>query len=161
MARLELNGGRASEALRLLETAQSRQTANLEMQYLMAQALQALGRDEEATAQFQRVSETENAHSEIRRLTEEIERTPDDVEVRFRIGELTLQFGDPDDAVLWWLSVLDIDPLHRPACRQLADYYSGKAASDPAYRDLAAAFHNRVQALGTAGDAPAARHVAE
>lgn len=144
--RLKLDSADAAGALAILESAFARQPDNLETRYLMAQALQSLGRAEEARSHFQFVADRRAAYSEIQRLTDEVERDPDNAELRFRVGELTLRHGDSDDAVLWLLSVLDVDADHVRACRLLAEHYAEKAAIDPKYREIAATFAQRAQA---------------
>ena len=51
---------------------------------------------------------------------------PEDAELRYQIGSTLLRYDSPSDGLGWLLSVLDVDPHHRPTHAVLAEYYAGK-----------------------------------
>jgi Tfp pilus assembly protein PilF len=54
----------------------------------------------------------------------ELTRDFRDVEKRYRVGTILMEYGSPEEAAVWLRTALEIDPRHEPSHRALFDYYS-------------------------------------
>ena len=70
---------------------------------------------------------------------------PSDVESRYTLGKVYLEYLSEDQGVVWLRSVLHYDAAHRPTHQALAEYFRSKAKEDPRYAELAEE-HSRLAA---------------
>lgn len=105
----------------------------------MGRALRSLGRDAEADEHFEFVANAEEHIGRMDRLVRQAIADPDDAELRFEVGAILFQYGDPSDAARWMRAALELNPNHRGAHRALASYYEqiGDAARATRERQLA------------------------
>ena len=123
MGRLELASGHPKQALRWLEPVVKDVPLDSTVRYALAQALQRAGRTEAAKKHFQFASEAARANARIQILVEQLQREPNNTELRYKIGIARLQF-QPTTALIWLRSVVEINPDHRRAHEALAAYYA-------------------------------------
>jgi predicted Zn-dependent protease len=135
--RVRLEAGRPESALTALRRASDLVPRDLEVRYQLAQALQATGANAEAREHFDHVERARQALSEAQGLRDRVDRDSNDVEARYRLGVLLMLYDDPDEAAIWLLGALDIDPAHIGAHAALADHYRARAEKDSTFRELA------------------------
>jgi tetratricopeptide (TPR) repeat protein len=122
MGRVHLERGDASTALPLLEKAVQIRGWYPAARFGLAQALQELG-DDRAAEHFQYFDRFQQAQLALGRKMATLQEQPTDTELRFDIGTTILEYGDPAEAVPWIQSVLDQQPEHAGAHRELAAYF--------------------------------------
>lgn len=136
LAQVELETEEFESARQRLQPLVEREPRNHDARYAYATALRSTGGPEEAVRQFEIVKAARLQLSRARNLTLQL-RSPDDIELRYQIGSIYLQYGDPAEGVQWLNSVLDFDSDHQPTHRILAEYYSSKEHEDSHYAELA------------------------
>lgn len=106
---------------------------DLEVRYLYATTLQGVGETKKAADEFQFVAAARNEIARARKLQETIEfQEPANIDLRFQIGEILLNYESPEAGAGWMRSVLEIDPTHQAAHQALADYYQRIGAYEQA-----------------------------
>jgi len=100
LGRIVLTDGRASEAVPILRRALALSPDRADGLYLLAQALLRSGETEEGQRVLQRFRERKGLEEAIRVAQSDLNRRPDDVDVRFRVAYLLLEFGDAGAAGL-------------------------------------------------------------
>jgi tetratricopeptide (TPR) repeat protein len=87
---------------------------------------------EKAKAEFKQTKE------ELGRLTAQLQAAPDDADVRCRMAQIFLRYGE-EEGVRWLLLNIENQPNHRPSHLALADYYEqqGQKALAAEHRRLA------------------------
>ncbi|MBC7815782.1 MAG: tetratricopeptide repeat protein [Planctomycetaceae bacterium] len=123
LAKLKVADGEAAAALPFAEKAFSLRPFDPEVRYVLAQALQGSGQEERAREHFDFVAAQQLAQSKLRNILEELERNPAQVGLRYDIGEILLQYGNPEEGAAWLQSVLEYAPNHSKACHALAQYF--------------------------------------
>ncbi len=101
------------------------------------------GKTAEAEACQERMRQAKKAREELALLTQRSQAAPDDPDLRCRIGQIFLHFGDEREGIRWLLTNLQNHPRHAPSHLALADYY------DKQNQTARAAEHRRL-----AGTAP-------
>jgi predicted Zn-dependent protease len=137
LGRTHLEAGDAKQAIAALRDAVRLTPYDDEVHYLLAQALQTDGRPDEAQPHFEYTREARSAFRELNELRDVLQRNPSDLAAQVRSGELLLKYSDPQEGVMRLLAVIDRQPSHQPARRLLAEYYAGRAATDPSFQKLA------------------------
>lgn len=122
LGKLLASEGDATEAVLLLEATCRERPYEPDVRYALAMALQAAGRATDAQVHFQYVTNQQRAQSELRNKLELLERSPMRTDLRFEIGEILLEFGNPVEGVGWLRSVLELTPDHPEALAALAEY---------------------------------------
>jgi Tfp pilus assembly protein PilF len=143
-ANLEIEQGRFTEAEAALKPEIEAGTRRREIRYAYGMALRGLGKLDEATEHFEYAAEAAKQTGAANRRIGEVATSPDNVELRFEIGETQLRYGNIEDGLMWLQSVLDIDPNHRPTHRALAEYYESEVFRNP--RMIALAQRHRLLA---------------
>jgi predicted Zn-dependent protease len=85
--------------------------------------LERQGKKVEAEACQERIRRSKADRQELVRLTRQVQATPGDADLRCRVAELFLEFGEDDEGLRWLFVTLQARPDHRPSHRILADYY--------------------------------------
>jgi tetratricopeptide (TPR) repeat protein len=98
------------------------------------------GRKAEAEACQERMKQSEKVREELAQLTRRLGAAPDNADLRCRIAQIFLSYGDEEEGVRWLLCTLQNHPRHAPSHRVLADYYQKRGQNDRAaeHRRLAA-----------------------
>ena len=124
LARVYLQEQRRDEAFRLLKELAVERPFDTEVRYSYALTLLSAGEKELAADEFRFVSAAREAMDKARRMMEVVSRAePDNVELRYEIGSLLLQYESPESGAGWLRSVLEIDPNHRQTHESLVGYY--------------------------------------
>jgi tetratricopeptide (TPR) repeat protein len=130
------------QAATLLQRAVALAPYLVDAHYTLYQCLTKQGRKaeaEECRVHMQQARE-EALHTkeELARLTRELQVTAEDADLRCRIGQIFLRYGQ-EEGLRWLLLNLQYHPNHRPSHLALADYYdkSGQATRAAEHRRLA------------------------
>jgi tetratricopeptide (TPR) repeat protein len=102
-------------AVEHLRIAVEEEPTNHEPRFLLGRALLQAGRTDEGEAQLARSTELKETFLELAELHLKAVEQPQDVEVRFRLGELAEKSGRPRIAQTWYQAALGLDPGHRGA----------------------------------------------
>jgi predicted Zn-dependent protease len=113
-----------AEAEEWLRRAAKALPADYQTQWLLFQALQQLGKTDEAAAQLRTA---EQVRDRVERLGElqsrKLAEQPLDPALHYEMGMLLMRTGHPATGEEWLLSALRLDPGYRPAHAALAEYY--------------------------------------
>jgi Tfp pilus assembly protein PilF len=123
LGKLELKVGRANEAIVHLRPVIEARPFDPEPRLVIASALRDIGQSDEAKEHLQFVERSLKATDRMRALMDQTKGRPTDVEMRFEIAMILMSNGAPNDGAKWLLSVLNLDPHHRPSQAALAEYY--------------------------------------
>jgi tetratricopeptide (TPR) repeat protein len=146
LARLDVEEGKYDQALRRLRLLHQREPGDFDIRYALATALRGLGHNDEAHRHFDAVI---FAREQLQKAVIMAEQPDPDVETRYQVGVIYLEYGVPKNGIFWLRSVLNQVPNHAPTHRALADYYEGKSAEDPSYRELASFHRNALSESST------------
>ncbi len=86
----------------------------------------------EASTHFRFVADAQQAMGRVQVWTDIVRTEPQNVELRFKIGDHLMTYDNPEHGLGWMLSALDIDPGYAPAHRALAAYYEKRGKSERA-----------------------------
>lgn len=89
----------------------------------LGRVLQLQGKRDAAEEHLQFVSQATQVQSEVSRLIRQTLSQPDDVELRFQIGQMVNEFISPEDGAKWMRTVLELQPDHVGAHVALANYF--------------------------------------
>ena len=87
--------------------------------------------------------ESKKLKEEMAQLTRQLQQAHDDADLRLRIAQLFLRYGE-EEGLRWLLLNLQQHPNHRPSHLALADYYDkqGQPASAAEHRRQAGSVPN-------------------
>jgi Tfp pilus assembly protein PilF len=145
--------GDYAEAEKLLEPDIRAGSKRRELRYFYAIALRGLGKVEDAKPHFDYAAEANEKIANANRLIVEVSQRPQDTELRFRIGEAHLRYGNSEDGLMWLNSVLELAPGHTATHAALAEYYQSQSSANPSFISLA---QRHRQLSGIQGPTPAA-----
>jgi hypothetical protein len=74
-----------------------------------------------------------------------VSKNPEDIESRYKIGRIFLDFGSPKEGVIWLQSVLDYDANHKPTLEALAAFYEDRSKESPEFAELAKRYRRKAQ----------------
>ena len=140
VARLELDANRPNEALPLIEKAIAARSFDSELRFAHGNALRLLGRQEEAKREFEYVVKATDARQRRQILKERLAANEGDMEARYEMADLAVEFSPPSDRLFWLRSIVELDPRQKRAHQLLADWYSERGEREEAdrHRKLAA-----------------------
>lgn len=121
--RIALDSERPEEAIDAFEAALEIHPYERRSRNNYATALRQVGRLEEAAAQSERVAAITDALNRSDRMIQTLKSNPTDVEARVSVGQMLLEFIDPDQGAYWLRTALELDPDNREALQPLAAYY--------------------------------------
>ena len=148
---LEENG-RYAEATEVLRHAVELLPYDDELHYLLAQALQLQGDKDGAAPHFSYVTEARAAFRELMLIQDRLRKDPQNIELMTRAGEIQLQYSDPEEGVVRLMAVLDQQPTNQRARKLLADHYTKRATTHPAFASLAEEHRRWLQPPTTKSD---------
>jgi tetratricopeptide (TPR) repeat protein len=123
---LAMDENALEEAVTLLRRAEANAPYLFDAHYSLFLCLTRMGRTAEAEAcqvrMEQAKEEAKKAKEEMAQLTRQLQQTPDDADLRCRIAQLFLRYGE-EEGLRWLLLNLQDHPNHRPSHLALADYY--------------------------------------
>jgi len=123
LGRIDLWEGNAERGLERLSQARQLDPQRNDIRYAYAQALAQAGQIDEARIVRESVERVTQAQARIFELSEQLVKTPQDLEARLEIGRTLLEHGDVNDGVAWLETILRFDPRYRPAHETLAEHY--------------------------------------
>ncbi|MFM8893220.1 MAG: tetratricopeptide repeat protein, partial [Planctomycetia bacterium] len=122
--RLELSAGTPARAVALLSRAVDLRPEDAELRYARGRALRLAGDVEAAREHLAYREAAAEPLDRLRKLLVQLPQQPWDADIRADIGELTARWKSREEARLWFLRALDVDPAHaraRAALGQVAD----------------------------------------
>jgi tetratricopeptide (TPR) repeat protein len=152
--RLEALAARANVALTLDHPAEAEQYARQALRlapfdrqalYGLYRSLVAQGRQQEANQVQDQLDHVKKDMEFVSKASTQVGLSPHDLELRHHLGEAYLRLGRTNDALGWFLSVLDQDPAYQPTLQALVEYY--EHAGDA---QRTAEFRRRLAAAGSA-----------
>ena len=149
LGKLESSQDNFQAAEKWLRTALAKNPFDLEARYALAVALRGLGRNDEAQAELEHVSQVRRELAKTEEWRTILTAHPDDVEARYNVAMVYLQHQSPRLGLYWLQSVLAYDPDHAPTHRALADYYKAHEDEATAYEELAAYHRSMAQRAAT------------
>jgi type IV pilus assembly protein PilF len=123
LGQVEASQGNFAQALDPLRRAFQQRPYDPDVRYSFAMALRSSGHLEEAADHFRYVDEQQAAQSQMRKWLSELDKDPQQSELRCSIGRTLLQYGNPVEGVLWLRSVLQFDPENQNAREALAEHF--------------------------------------
>ena len=133
LGRIDLWEGDTERGLARLTQARELDPQRNDVRYAYAQALAQAGRLEESGKEREAVERSTRAQARIFELSEQLVKTPQDLETRLEIGRTLLSEGDAE-GVAWLETILRFEPEYQPAHKALADYFSAQGDSERAQR---------------------------
>lgn len=121
---IELKLGDHAAAAGYLERAVEQRPENADLRYSYARALQVLGREGEAKEHFAFVDSAAKPLLKLNRLSNELVNQPEDLQLRFEVGELSWRWKSRKEGARWLLSVLEQNPEHTEAHTILAEHFA-------------------------------------
>ncbi len=121
---IELKLGHHAAAAEHLGRAVEQRPEYADLRYSYARALQVLGRTEEAKEHFGFVDAAAKPLLRLNRLSNDLINEPENLQLRFEVGELTWKWKSHKEGARWLLSVLEQDPGHIGAHTILAEHFS-------------------------------------
>lgn len=118
-----------AEAVKYLEPCVKDRPRDITVRSAMGNALRQLKRNTEAQQHLDFVKKATKARDRVAQLRLRLNHNPNDVEARYEIGTILMDYGSPTEAVMWLEGVLDIDPNHAAARRALAKYHKEVAGT--------------------------------
>ena len=135
LGRLAFEAGNSEAAIRYLQEALELKPFLIEARYMLAQSLVETGRRKEAAVHFEKVEQGRAARARIATLRDDLGARPDDVELRFEIATLSHEFDAPGEAMIWYQSVLALDPDHQGALQALNEHHQSRSEPDATISD--------------------------
>ena len=121
---IELKLGDHAAAAGYLEKAVAQQPENADLRYSYARALQVLGHEKLAKEHYAFVDAAAKPLLKLNRLSNELVNEPENLQLRFEVGELSWKWKSRKEGARWLLSVLDQDPGHTGAHEILAEHFA-------------------------------------
>jgi tetratricopeptide (TPR) repeat protein len=130
--RLALDEQATEEGITLLRRAIALAPYLRDANYTLYLELTKQGRIAEAEVCQERMKQAKKARDELAHLTQQLGAAPDDADLRCRIAQIFLNYGDGEEGVRWLLTTLQNHPRHAPSHRVLAEYYQKHGQNDRA-----------------------------
>jgi predicted Zn-dependent protease len=130
--RLALDEQATEEGVTLLRRAVTLAPYLRDANYTLYLELTKQGRTDEAEACQERMRQAKQAREELASLTRRLQQTPNDADLRCRIAQLFLSYGDEAEGLRWLSTILQNSPHHGPAHLALANYYDRHGQADRA-----------------------------
>ncbi len=126
--------GADAAAVPHLERAYAAHPENADLAYSLARALKAVKRDSEAAPLFDFVAESREPLNSLKGLQERLIKHPDDVELLFRIADISAKYKSRQEAIRWLEKLLLTAPHDRAAHEALSELYRLTGDSENAAR---------------------------
>jgi tetratricopeptide (TPR) repeat protein len=130
VGKLDLSMGDSEAALPRLEQAFKAMPYSPEIRYNYASALRNTGRMEEAQRHFDGLEKQQQEQSALRGLLSQLRLSPERTDIRYQIGAILLEYGNPIEGTAWLKSIFLSDPNHSEAHQALASYYERVGQSE-------------------------------
>lgn len=117
---LDLDDGRAVQAVAALRRADAAAPGDIQTLAVLSRALALAGESDEARVIDARLAAVRQEAESLEPLLKDVLRSPEDADLRFRIGATLVRMGRADDARHWLASAVAFDPGHEAAAAALA-----------------------------------------
>lgn len=124
LADILIADSRPSQAIEILKKLAAIWPEDLRIRYSLAMALQKAGMREESEQELRTYESLEPVSKQIQDLAKQLEKTPDDVSLRFQFGSLRLRYESREEGAAWLQSILISHPDHLESHQVLADYFA-------------------------------------
>lgn len=158
LARLEMGNASYDSAYKRLKEMMEVDPRNLDLRFAYAEAARSVGlaRDdaamvEEAQKELAWVTKARVEIDGAARKARDVLLKPKDIDLRTDVAKAYMEYSRPEEGVMWYLSILQIDPGHKPTHEALAKYYETKLPQTDQDRKLA--MEHRAQANGVSLEA--------
>jgi len=91
--------------------------------YYMTQSLEQQNKPAEARKYSEMLKQIDADIKTVGSLLQDLMRTPHDANLRHQIGTVFLKNGQEDEAMHWFATALEENPVHRATHQTMADYY--------------------------------------
>ena len=145
--RLAVESADYERAIQTLQAAVEVAPKDDEAHYLLGQALQSVGRTDEAEPHFAFFRTARTALEELDQLRAKISRDPFDASLLTREGELLINFVNEQEGLLALMAAIDLDRDHLRAHELLAEWYTARAKTDANYRLQAEKYRNELERI--------------
>jgi tetratricopeptide (TPR) repeat protein len=135
-AKLDLDRGKASDALPFAQKAVAADSSDVEARFTLFRCIQQVGTPAEAAAAEASWKKVRDDLARVRELGRKISSNPTDAALRSEMGELFLRNGRELDGLRWLESALSVHPDFARAHRVLADFYTQTNRPDLAREHL-------------------------
>ncbi len=132
LGRICLEQGNAEEAATWYQRAAEQRPESTDIRRNLAQAYRLAGLPEAAAKLEPLIEDGERALSEIRKISGLLSQQPGDVDLRYRLAELTWRWKSRREGINWMRVVLRVDPEHAEARRFLAKHATGEDSGEVA-----------------------------
>ncbi len=120
---LLLSSGSPTDAASVLEKAYWASPENANLANVLARAWKACGRKSDAEPLLQFVAESRPELDQLLVLEKELRASPNNLQLRMRVGEITAKYVSRQDGIRWYQQVVKISPGYLPAHKALAELY--------------------------------------
>ncbi len=151
--KLEADAGNFAQAEPWLAKALEVNPMDLMARYALAVSLRGLGRQAEAKRQFERVAAAREATKNAGALSARIKQNPKDLEARYLLGKVILEYESERSGLYWIRSIFSYDPGYAPAHELLADYFAAQSDRASHYARLAD-YHRKMAAASRSQATP-------
>jgi tetratricopeptide (TPR) repeat protein len=121
--KVALDEQKPGEAEVYLTRALKRAPKDRQILYTMSQCLERQNKQEEAGKYARMLKEIDEDIKTVGQLVQDVMRRPHDAELRYRIGAIFLKNGQEEEAMHWFATALEENPVHRGTHQTMADYY--------------------------------------
>jgi Tfp pilus assembly protein PilF len=138
-AEVEIETAGPGAAIPWLRRAEQMAPQDHQVVTLLARSLREAGESTEAETYERRRDDIEKALRRLQEIFSVLLYDPDNIDVRYEAGTISMRLGKPKEGVRWFMSVLQIEPNHPGTHRALANYYESTGDKEKArdHRDTA------------------------
>lgn len=145
LSHIELEEHQPEAAQQRLRQLYALQPLNLEVRNTLAQALQAMGKVEEALEHFKFVTEAQAALAYRKPELIRILRSRfSDFDAQYELGLIYLQYESEEKGLKLLIGILENAPNHRPTLEALVRYFDDKNPKSPQHRTMADQFRRKL-----------------
>jgi len=141
-AKIQFAAGNYQQTYDLLAPVVSQHSRDFDLRHLYATALSKVGKKDEAKEEFAIVRKAKVELDRANKMASKVTLAPSDIDLRLEVAQIYLKYSSEREGLLWYWSVLDIDPDNRSAHLALAEYYEAKKPASASDRENAR-FHRR------------------
>ena len=144
---LELATGNSLLAQQAFQKALEANPFAWRLRYHYGQALIQTKQIEAGKEQIQIFHDAEQALARCDPLIDQLRTAPENVDARFEIGTVMLEYISPNQGLVWLNSVLRYEPDHLKTHQVLAKYFADHIDEHPAYKNLSQKHQRLAQSL--------------
>jgi tetratricopeptide (TPR) repeat protein len=124
------------EALKWLRRAEALAPFETDISHSLTVVLRQLGKTEEADKYQKLREDILHLHRQLRQKRNHVRDDPQNIQLRYEVGDLNRRLGRLDEAATWFETALRIDPHHEPSQKALEEIRKNPAQQTPFPRGL-------------------------